>query len=244
MAKRYYARQIDIESFDYESYFGEDDAIFNRMWIGGNRDFITINSDLREDVVRHLEDCKYDLDVVRDDYDVHEFETEEDYTKELFATIDNYFSKENKESLTEAEYLKLIDLVDKFYNCESREEDDLICEVLEVIYGEPFTTGEFRGCCQGDWLDYICPESLSQEYLDYVEAVLFATGTEFCITCDAYDLEPDFSEVDTYCDYTYLWKDQDIREWLAKNIGCGIGDVVIQLIDDVRTVKRYTYRSI
>jgi len=244
MSKRYYARQIDIEWFDCDYYFGEDDAVYNKMWIGGNREFITFNNDLREDVVRHLEDCKYDLDVVRDDNDVHEFETEEDYIKELHNTIDSYFSKENKESFIETEYLKLIDLVDKFYTCESREEDDLICEVLEIIYSEPFTTGMFRGCCQGDWINYICPKSLSDEYLDYVEAVLFGTGTEFSITCESYEEEPDFSEVDTYCDYTYLYKDQDIKEWLAKNIGCSVDDIVIQLIEDSYTTKHYNYRTI
>lgn len=189
----------------------------DKFWAGGNRDFGDVNFDLRYDTAKKLTDADYDINNTWD-YDL----TDEENYNELLDILHSYFP----ESVDHEE--EFLDLIEEFSGCRSQDENEIICKVLEFKYGEPFVTGDIQGNGQGDWMEYICPASMSQESINYIEAVLFNSGTEFSITEDMLDLdglsedekEEAFARADKFSDYTYLWRDEDIKEWIAKNMHC------------------------
>lgn len=226
-----YAMQCDPEWFRYEDYYDEDMAAEDGIWAGGNRQFGDTNEDLRKDIVRKLDDAYYDAYEVDDP----------DNTPE--EVIRYYFTKNSKEALTDLEVAELSNLVRTFHSCSSRDENDIICQVLTITNGKTYECGTIHGCCQGDWMEIIYPEE-RKAMINWIEAVWFATGTEFRITCDSYDEEPDLSEVDVYHDYTELWKPEDIKAWIAENNHVSPEDVVIKVISGTHHITTYDYKEI
>jgi hypothetical protein len=44
------------------------------------------------------------------------------------------------------------------------------------------------GSSQGEYLKYICPTSITEEKLDYIEAVFFGTGIVIRLSPEAYEV--------------------------------------------------------
>lgn len=247
--KGYYAKQLDPETFNYEDYYDEDCAVSDNFWAGGNRDFCDINKELRSDIVRSLEDCQYDIGVVRDDYaDEDNVITDQAaYEDELERVVRSYFSKADGSELTVEEVNDLALYCEHFSTCRSVDENDYICCVLEIIYGKKFINGTLHGCCQGDWLEYICPEDM-QDRLDYIEAVLFATGNEYQITEQAVnnwkEAEEAFENGESFGTYIHAWSDEEIREALAKDAGCDADQIHVKKISGKHHYVKYDYEEI
>lgn len=247
--KKYVATQCDPEWFDYKMYYDEGMAEEDNIWAGGNRDFCETNASLRKDVVRDLEDCAYDLEATRDDYtdENNEITDRAEYEAEVNDTIRCYFRKNNKEALTDEEIATLARLCEEFKTCSSRDENAIICEVLTIEFGEQFEEGEIHGCCQGDWMEIIYPAS-RKAMIPFIEAVWFATGTEFAITADKIEVgenneidEEKIEETGTYFDYTGLWRDEDIKNWLAENLHCSPEEIVLRKIKDTCVTRHFNY---
>ena len=230
--KKYYAIQCDPETYDYRCYYDEDMAEYDNIWAGGNsRNFRETNEDLRKDVVRALEDSYYDL-----------FEVDDATEEDKINTIKYYFKKVNKEALTDYEIDLLTNLSKMFYECARSDENDIICQVLTVLHGEAFEHGVIKGSCQGDWLEVIYPES-KKDLIPWIEAVWFATGTEFRITEEPVE-EDELDDAIQFCAYTDLWRDADIKAWLCKEIGCSPEELVVRKISGQHTYVKYDYEEI
>lgn len=253
--KKIYAVQMDIEGFDPEAYYNEDQAVMDHVFLGGNRDFITMNESLENDVRKALRDCNSDLDTIQNDDSM----SDEDRASERLDTIKYYFDSQVDESiiLSMEDYDKLAQLSAEFedtYNY--REELDIICKALSILYKETFVFGLLRGMCQGDWIYYICPENIKNYVTTEVEAIFFGTGTEFKVaildtdkidTTSIDKIIDEVNEADFWCEYTYLYKEEDIKEYLAKNASYGDNhftkdDVELILIDKMYNIVNYTYR--
>ena len=119
-----------------------------------------------------------------------------------------------------------------------KDDSENACNVLNLIFGGNWKYKVIRGCCQGDWADFIYNAAvISEEEVNYIEAVYFNTGYELGIIEDT-DKEPeeiDISDVDCW-DYTDKWKDEDIIEH------CGFlpGSAVV-LEEHKSTVTVYSY---
>lgn len=229
--KKYYAIECAPENFNYEMYYDDLMATEDNIWIGGNRDFSTTNADLREDTVKALEDAYYDI-----------YEADDVTEEERIDAIKYYFKKENKQPLTELEIDELTNLVRMFNTCSRRDENDIICQTLTILYGKIFESSMIRGSCQGDWLEIIYPED-KRSLVPYIEAVYFATGTEFRITEEPVE-ESELDEADCFYDYTELWKDADIRDHLCETIGCKPEELVIRKICGEHHYVKYDYKEI
>lgn len=225
-----YATEVDSENFDYSCYYDEDMAEEDGIWAGGNRDFAEINPDLRKDVSRALESAYHNL------YDIEDFH---DVDINIEETLNYWFKKSSGDPLTEAEQKTLLKLVGDFFYCTSADENGIICKVLTIITGKVYKEGVIRGYSQGDWLKIIYPEEI-QERLSWIEAVLFATGSEFAITTEAIE-EKDLDDAEVYYDYTNLYKPEEIKAWIAENNHVGVDDVEIRLISNRRTQYIYEY---
>ena len=75
------------------------------------------------------------------------------------------------------------------------------------------------------------PKKVADKSLNYIEAVLFATGTEFMITEDRYETEPDWADVSTFTAYTDEWSDNGLVMFVADQCGVFPEDVVVKVID-------------
>lgn len=253
MKKIIIAQQIENECFDYEMYYDEEQASYDMFWAGGNRDFCDFNADLKKDVEKALDNAGWDLENGIDDY-----MSEEEKNEERLSICKYYFKGLTKNELTDEQFYKLGELSNTYRNCCSRDELDLICEALTILHGKRFVNGTIRGCSQGDWMEYIAPETMSKESINWIEAVLFATGTEFRIA--EVEVEDDFDMQDAealiekldecednYCDYTDLWKNEDVKEWIAEHASYGNrhytkDDVVIIEISRSYQVTHYEYK--
>lgn len=249
--KKIYAREVDCEFFDYEAYYSTDEAESDLFCAYGNeRDFRNLNN-YRADYVKKLENCKYDIDTIRNEIDDESTAEELDANKEeILDTVRYYFRpQEDRADFTDLELDDLKNLCDEFYSCCSNKEDDIICRALEICYGFKFKTGYIHGCSQGDWMKYMCPETLSQEAIDYIESVLFATGTEYCITeneCESLEeAEAAFDKGDCFHAYTAKWCAEDIKEDLASQCysGCKAEDIVLLTIKKRHVHYSYDYEE-
>lgn len=243
--KKYYATEADLEWFDYEIYYAESQAEEDHIWIGGNRNFTEINEDFRKTIVKNLENCAYDLDALKSEFTDETTGTITDtklFEAEQRNLIKYYFAKENKTDFLDEEIINLIKLIQDYVSIRSELENDVICQVLELLYGEPFLNGTITGSSQGDWLRIIYPES-SAARIPFIEAVMFATGTEFRITTEPVELT-ELEDADCFHDYTELWKDEDIREWLCATLNCKSEELVIRRISGQRTLITYDYKEV
>jgi len=238
---KYIAKELDIESFDCEVYFNEDEAIYNSMWIGENRDFITMNADFFDDIMTAIEDCNADINTELEEADL---EVDFDNLELAKASIDYYFlplrTLDNIGNFTDDEYKQLYKLCfdDKKTNIE------LVVEARSIIHRKPFQSGTFRGSCQRDWLYYICPEELSDDYLDYVESVLFGTGTEYLISDELIESVDDLDHNNGSTYYTCKFFDNDRKEDLARQIGCEVDELEVYNISSTKTIVQYEYKKV
>lgn len=113
----------------------------------------------------------------------------------------------------------------KFYKAltASKDASENACNVLNLIFGGNWKYTTIQGC--GDWADCIYNSAvISDDELEYIEAVYFNTGYELGVIEDAdgMDLEDiDKSNVD-YWDYTDKFRNEDI----AKHLGFNPADCV------------------
>lgn len=229
--KKYYMKPVDGDWYDWEVYYSEDQAMEDLFWAGGDRDFKDINSSLVSDVKKCLTDAYSDIE---DTYYLEDEETgdidEEEIAKTVTETIKYYFKKSDGSALRNSDINKLSKLVVD-YNETTRGWDDelsIVCEVLEIYYGKPFCTGTLRGSSSSDWMACVYPKEL-EDLIPYIEAVLMGTGTEFAISIEKIDLPEggDLFGEDVYYDYTELWRDDDIINWAAQNLGCSPSEIVL-----------------
>lgn len=229
--KYIYALQMDAENFNWEAYLDEDTLVASNIWIGGNRDFIELNSDLGTELIKNCANIKVDIEF----YGENEREAIEYYLSSYFA--------EGK-TLSDAELEQVLTLVNELGDYENPDYAilDSMCALLSILKNIKFKTGAIHGYCQSDWAYYIAPEDIN---MSYCEAVYFGTGTEWRISMEETESEPDWDEVDHYYDYTELCKDADIKEWIANSVGDILPDQV-KLVKIARSylVKKYEYEIV
>lgn len=131
---------------------------------------------------------------------------------------------ENRGPYTRAERLQWADLCDQYCEARSADENDILCDALELISGQKWANGTLRGCCQGDWQEIIYPAEYGRKWLEEFEAEYFNTGTEWIIHDET--TEPDSPEdISGYSVYCYGWNNALIREEIANAAGCAPEDV-------------------
>ena len=228
--KKIYAAEIDSEHFDSDVYYSEESAVNDDVSILGNPRLFGVNVAMVADVQNALNDCVSDFQ----DSDVGE----EDRNTMIYYEFGYLMGGEP----TDDQLKRLYDSVDRYVKIGVMSEDEEICDLLEIIHGEPFVCRTIRGCCQGDWNRCYLPAS-KLDMLPYVEAVYFGTGTEFAIA-PLENMEGKSAEevtkailksLDHYYDYTELSDPAEIKKRVAESEGVDPKDVVLIRIAGKRT---------
>lgn len=110
------------------------------------------------------------------------------------------------------------------------EEIELI-DALNAVGDEEFVVRTIHGCRQGDYGHlYIAKKNL--DMVDYIEAVFFNTGTE--VRVESLD-----DEYPLYF-YTEKYRDEDLLEMAADEVGCSIDEIILLDESDPRASERFT----
>lgn len=219
--KKYYIMPQQEDYFDPSIYYDEDQAKEDHLFCFGNNS--SFNAEPLLEVEKGLENAYYDIfNAPSTTYGSNDVSPDilKDEANYIINTLASYFEKENGQPFTNSEVNTLLDCIE-YYNTKDNDYDnELICKVFGIIYGEEFMYGTFTGNSQGDWLPYFCPKSLESS-LSYIEAVLMSTGTEYVMCMDPQDSPIGcFDKSDIFSAYTDLWREDDIKKWAASEIGC------------------------
>lgn len=234
--KKIYAAEINSEHFDSEAYYPELTAVDDNVSILGNPRLFGVNIPMVADIQNALNDCVSDFqdpDVSEEDKNVaihYEFgylmqgEPTDDQLRRIYRSVEGYAKD----------------------NCLS--ESDEICDLLEIVHGEPFVRRTIRGCCQGDWNYCYLPVS-KLDSLSYIEAVYFGTGAEFAIAAlddmEGKGAEEIAGEVvgspDCHYIYTESYDPAEIKKRVAESEGADPKDVALIRISGIHTVTVCDY---
>ena len=214
--KTVYARTLNPEIFDYRVYdIRENDE--NDVIIDGGRNFTNI------DQKGYLIAAKKAISGYNSwDFDYYYHNSIMDHLKDYLP------KKENGKRLSPKEAHN-IKMSIECWNNDKLSYEDVVCEILSVITGQIWKHTGLRGCCQGDYVVAYYPvREKIKEYLDWVEAWYFGTGTEVEIHDD--EKEPECAEdVAGYTFYTASWKTEDIITEIKQQCGYKAEDVEVKL---------------
>ena len=121
------------------------------------------------------------------------------------------------------------------------DEDDAICEMLELMTGKAWESTTIRGCCQGDWQTMIHSTDWTREAVEQFEIEYFNTGSEWMIHDEETAPETP-EEISGFCMYCHGWNDYDIRAEIANSAGGNPADVVLYGFDGYTQTARYVDR--
>lgn len=207
-----YAKTLNPEDFDYRVYDIRDDE-YNEVFISGGRDYCDIDNK------GYLSDIKKLIN----DYNGWSFYGYNNWS--------NYFNdmlskKENGKQLSPKEIHYIKQALDE------NDKHKIICLCLSIITGKKYLHKGLRGCCQGDYVDAYYPNTVSQAYIDFIEAWFFGTGTEIEIhDCDSIPKSAD--DIEGFSFYTATWGIDNLKREIKRE--CGYKDS-----DDV-DVKLWLY---
>ena len=133
------------------------------------------------------------------------------------------------------------DIAWRYYNASrgSWEEDQALCDALELATGEAWETGTIRGSCQGDWARVCYPvKNWSREALDAFETEYFNTGSEW-IVHDT-DAEPEGPEdIQGFSCYCHGWRTEDIKKEIANAYGESDAEVILYEFSGYSRIAKY-----
>lgn len=233
---KHYVKEVEIA--DSAIYYNNYDAEADKFWAGGNTDFVEINEDLISGLMDKLTDFSDDCASLEEESSTVDL-------KEYLKLANYYFPKANGTEITD-ENLKMLMDTRRKYASHSFVYYDVLCKLLEIIYDEPFQFGTLKGYCQSDWINYICPASVSETKLNYIEAVYFGKGSEYEVSEEAYESLEAFESAGGYTYYIYCAETnpQKIKQHIAEELGCTIDEVSVRRITGTHTVVHYDYEEI
>lgn len=134
---------------------------------------------------------------------------------------------------------KIPDICNRYYNARSAEENSVICELMEIVTGEPWKWRTIRGVCQSDWQEVFYPVSAwSKEALKQFEIEYFNTGSEWLVHDT--NVEPEAPEdIDGFSIYCYSWNADGIREEIRNAYGAPGADVVLYEFSGYSRIANY-----
>lgn len=220
-----YAKTLNPELFDYRIYdISEDD--YNEVFISGGREYCDIDNK------NYLRDIKK----VIEEYDSWSYEyyyqsSIKDFLEDMLP------KKENGKKLSPKE-MHIIET-------SLKNEKDEVITCLSIITGKKYHQTYLRGCCQGEVVTAYYPETISKQYIDFIEAWFFGTGTE--IEIDDSDKEEIDSpeDIEGFTFYTATWGIENLKLEIKRE--CGYKDedeveVILWLYDKTIITKHDTYK--
>lgn len=235
----FYAKEIPVINIEeLSSYYTVEDAVKDKLWLGGNPRYTETNSALINKVLEAISN----FDLSNPDYeDVYQYLKK--YLGVDWSSGQNRIKGDKFENLMQAYKSNSISHISSgsVYTVYK-----VVVDVLELLYDEPFVYGTLAGATRSEWQDYICPASLKDK-LDWIKAVVWGTGTQLLVSyCDS-ETVPEFNA--SYCSFSQYYysasKDvEKLRQEVADEIGCELHEVKLLKVTGSHTEIVYDYKII
>lgn len=178
------------------------------------------------------------LEVIKNMMDVYEYDAEYSYKNNVAAYVFDTLKKYVKITLKTAMRIAYV------LRHQDASVNQNICDILSMIYGCRYAMTTLRGYCQSDfaWMFYNV-DAVKNDYIRYVEAVLFNTGVEVMV----HDEENEPKNADDVSGYTeYLvYYGGSLKKCVCEALGYKEEDVVFYSIKDIKsyTVVKVDYQE-
>lgn len=227
--EKIYAKTLNPESYEYECYdIRNDDG--NEVYLDGEKNYFDVDNKGYLAKIKKLinEYSDYELQV---------------YHNGSIMDCLNYYlpKKENGKRLSPRETHQLKQALELEKN-----NKEIICECLSIITGKIYRHKGLRGYCQGDYIEAYYPvEDRIMQYLDYVEAWFFGTGTEVMV----HEEENTVNGPEDICGWTFYttsYKAEDLKKEIKQQ--CGFKEdeeveVKLWLFDRVQVIHKSVYKE-
>lgn len=197
-----YAKTLNPEHFDYRLYdIREDEG--NEVIVDGGKDYKDIDQKDYLGRIKKLINA----------YDSWDYEYA--YKESIMEFLCDYLpKKENGKRLSPKEASRIKKALETFDN------RLIACVCLSIITSKKFECKRLCGCSQGEVVYAYYPENTHKEYLDFVEAWFWGTGTEIEIH-DEENIPEDADEIEGYTIYIGTWWSdaEELKKIIRKSIG-------------------------
>lgn len=210
-----YAKQVPPEYQESPLFLG-DEFWPENTFVFGNRDY-----NPHADTLNELRTALENIIEVFDD-----MQQGQGWTNDLSYAIKYELPEEYRREYSRHERLKMVKLANEYCFAKSYEENDILCEVLELITGKAWDNSTIRGCCQGEWQKIIFPAEYGREWLNDFEAEYFNTGTEW-IVHDENTIPETPDDINGFSCYCRRWRESDIKKEIADAYGAPGAEVVL-----------------
>ena len=216
-----YARQI-MPEFQDSRIFDDDGNGVEYINVWGNKDYQSRTSS----VFDRVKECLDAGELAEDIEAVMEKNPSAIYGN-ITEAINNQLWRDDGKPYSTRQIGKLKQLVLRYSECRSSEEDQILVDVLSIVTGEEWDYRNIHGCCQSEWNTVYYPVKYwTKESLDAFETMYFNTGSEWIV--HEGDTEPTSpEEIDGCAYYCVSWQDEGIKKELAEAAGGNVEDVVL-----------------
>ena len=229
-----YARQI-MPEFQDSRIFDDDGNGVEYINVWGNKDYQSRTSS----VFDRVKECLDAGELAEDIEAVMEKNPSAIYGN-ITEAINNQLWRDDGKPYSTRQIGKLKQLVLRYSECRSSEEDQILVDVLSIVTGEEWDYRNIHGCCQSEWNTVYYPVKYwTKESLDAFETMYFNTGSEWIV--HEGDTEPTSpEEIDGCAYYCVSWNDEGIKKELAEAAGGDVEDFVLDKYSG--TVRIPTYK--
>ena len=216
-----YARQI-MPEFQDSRIFDDDGNGVEYINVWGNKDYQSRTSS----VFDRVKECLDAGELAEDIEAVMEKNPSAIYGN-ITEAINNQLWRDDGKPYSTRQIGKLKQLVLRYSECRSSEEDQILVDVLSIVTGEEWDYRNIHGCWQSEWNTVYYPVKYwTKESLDAFETMYFNTGSEWIV--HEGDTEPTSpEEIDGCAYYCVSWNDEGIKKELAEAAGGNVEDVVL-----------------
>lgn len=229
-----YARQI-MPEFQDSRIFDDDGNGVEYINVWGNKDYQSRTSS----VFDRVKECLDAGELAEDIEAVMEKNPSAIYGN-ITEAINNQLWRDDGKPYSTRQIGKLKQLVLRYSECRSSEEDQILVDVLSIVTGEEWDYRQIHGCCQSEWNTVYYPVKYwTKESLEAFETMYFNTGSEWII--HEGDTEPTSpEEIDGCSCYCVSWNDEGIKKELAEVAGAeNLEDIVLYKYAGSKSVPIY-----
>lgn len=194
-----------------ESFFPDD------VILDGNRDYRSHTTPAYDRIIEYMDDAQEALD------DLENY-PDDAYYKDATEAINAIFPRDDGKRYSTRQIHAWKAIITEW-----DQDDDQVCDALELITGNAYVSTTIRGCCQSDWQDAFFPASWGRGSIEELEAEYFNTGSEWavCETDDDIQDVSDLDDQDLVYMYTTSWNDDDTKKEIADAFNGTANDVTL-----------------
>lgn len=232
---KYIAKQVPLEEQWTPIDFYPDFAYYMRCEFPGV--IVTGNDDLEKYETNVFKRVLDTLEYVELSDIIQHWKDWKGYYKNVTDAIMSHLCPEHKKKYNTHEIHRLKELIVEYQSCSCGDEDDIICNVLEIVTGKPYAYMQISGCVQGEWQEVYFPcAKYNYEDLKRLEADYFGYVDQW----EVYDENKEY-----FYNNFFIYSDnrEQVKKEIAEQIPCAVDEIELQVITGYSYQKIVNYET-